>query len=102
MTTGATSTEPFDDEPLWDSEPNPEMVHWQPSHSPDAIEGRRATLSPAGALGLIAVGSAAVGALAIGAVAVGALAIGSLVVGRARVRRLEIDELIVGRISFKD
>ncbi len=90
------------DEEAWDVDPNPEMVHWQPTHKPDVAEGAVATLSPVGALGLIAVGSVLAGAAAIGALAIGALAIGALTVGRARVRRLEIDELVVGRIRFKD
>jgi hypothetical protein len=102
MTTVSTQVETDDEEPLWDSEPNPEMVHWQPTHSPDSAAVKHITLSTTGALGLIAVGSAVVGALAVGAVAVGAVAIGALSVGRARVRRLEIDELVVGRVTFKD
>jgi hypothetical protein len=55
----------------------------------------------AGALstGAAALGGVAVGALAVGAIAIGALAIGRLSVGRARFRRLEIDELIVHRVS---
>lgn len=55
----------------------------------------------AGALstGAAALGGMAVGALAVGAIAIGALAIGRLSVGKARFRRLEIDELIVHRVS---
>jgi hypothetical protein len=55
----------------------------------------------AGALstGAAALGGVAVGALAVGAIAIGALAIGRLSVGKARFRRLEIDELIVHRVS---
>ena len=103
MTPGNTlSSGDLDEEAAWDADPNPEIVHWQPTHKPDVAEGQAAGLSPAGALGLIAVGSALTGALAIGALAIGALAIGALVVGRARVRRLEIDELVIGRIRFKD
>ena len=94
--------EDLDDEAAWDADPNPEIVHWQPTHKPDVVEGSAASLSPAGALGLIAVGSAIAGAVAIGALAIGAMAIGTLAIGRARVRRLEIDELVVGRIRFKD
>jgi len=48
------------------------------------------------------VGALAVGALAIGALAIGVLAIGRLVIGRARIRRLEIDELVVGRRRVTD
>jgi hypothetical protein len=57
-----------DDDPAWDVEPNPDIVHWQPTHAPDG----------------------------------GALAIGRLAIGRASFRRVEIDELVVGRIRFKD
>ncbi|SFJ18286.1 hypothetical protein [Caulobacter sp. UNC279MFTsu5.1] len=55
----------------------------------------------AGALstGAAALGGMAVGALVVGALAIGALAIGRLSVGKARFRRLEIDELIVHRVS---
>jgi hypothetical protein len=94
--------EVLDDEAAWDAEPNPEIVHWQPVHDPDRPDGSARHLSTAGALGLIALGSAVGGALALGAVAIGALAIGALAVGRARIHRLEIDELVVGRIRFKD
>ena len=97
-----TSAADLDDEPAWDIEPNPEMVHWQPVHGRDGVRPSSTLLSTAGALGAIALGSAVVGALAVGALAVGAMAIGTLAVGRARVRRLEIDELIVGQVRFKD
>ena len=43
-----------------------------------------------------------VGAVAVGALAIGAVAIGRLAVGQARFRRLEIDELVVGRLILKD
>lgn len=49
----------------------------------------------------VAVGAFMVGALAVGALAVGTLAIGNLVVGRARFRRVDVDELVVGRIVRK-
>jgi hypothetical protein len=54
--------------------------------------------------GLASVGALAIGATAIGALSVGALAIGALAVGRFRLRdghvtRLEIDELIVRRLT---
>lgn len=49
----------------------------------------------------MAVGAFMVGALAVGALAVGTLAIGNLVVGRARFRRVDVDELVVGRIVRK-
>jgi hypothetical protein len=97
-----TSPAEIDEEPAWDIEPNPEIVHWQPVHGRDKERTRPPAVSTAGALGAIAVGSAVVGALAVGALAIGAVAIGALAVGRARVRRLEIDELIVGQVRFKD
>jgi len=100
-----SSTSLYDDEPDdeadWDVDPNPEMVHWQPTHKPDAVQVSGARLAPAGALGVIALGSVLAGAFAVGALAIGALAIGALSIGRARVRRLEIDELVVGEIRFK-
>jgi hypothetical protein len=92
----------IDDDPAWDAEPNPEMVHWQPPHRPDRIKGAAATLSAGGALGLVALGSIAFGAVAVGALAVGAVAIGRLAIGRASFRKLEIDELVIGRVRFKD
>lgn len=92
----------IDDDLDWEAEPNPEMVHWQPTHSPDGSGSRSLPVSPAGALGIVALGSVAVGAIAVGALAIGALAIGRLAVGRASFRRVEIDELVVGRVRFKD
>ena len=47
------------------------------------------------------VGALAVGAVAIGALAIGALAIGRLTIGRSRIR-LEIDELVVGKLRVTD
>jgi hypothetical protein len=91
-----------DDEAAWDADPNPEMVRWQPIHAPDGAPSTGSRLSPAGALGVIALGSTVVGAVAVGALAIGALAIGRLAVGHARFRRLEIDELVVGRLYLKD
>jgi len=57
----------------------------------------RAPRTGAGKLGALAVG-----ALAIGAVAFGVIAIGRLVIGHARIRRLDIDELVVGRLHVSD
>ncbi len=91
----------IDDDPAWDADPNPELVRWQPSHRPDVVQATGAKVSAAGALGLIALGSAAAGALAVGALAIGALAIGRLMVGNARFRRLEVDELVIGKVRFK-
>ena len=90
-----------DEDEAWDGDPNPEIVHWQPVHSPDGKVGAPSA-APARALGLMSVGSTAFGALAIGALAIGALAIGRLVIGHARIRKLEIDELVVGRVRFHD
>jgi hypothetical protein len=56
------------------------------------------TLPP---LSSLAVGAFALGALALGALAIGALAVGRLEVGRARFRRLDIDDLNVGRLSVR-
>ncbi len=95
-----------DDEPAWDSAPNPDLVHWQPTHRPHGsvlsdVEQARPAFSPAGALGLVMLGSAAMGAVAVGALAIGALAIGRLAVGDARFRRLQVDELVIGKIRWK-
>jgi len=54
------------------------------------------------ALALVSVGALAVGALAIGALAIGAMAIGKLRIGRARFKSVEIDELIVRRLTVVD
>ena len=99
MTQGSTLEN--NDDPAWDIDPNPELIHWQPTHAPDGGAGSRSIASPPGALGLIGLGSAAMGAVAVGALAIGALAIGQLVVGRARFRRLEVDELVIGKVRFK-
>ena len=56
----------------------------------------------ASALPLAAAGALAVGAFAIGFCAIGRLAIGSLAIGRARFRRVEIDELVVGRLHVRE
>jgi hypothetical protein len=54
------------------------------------------------ALGAASAGAIAVGAFALGAMAVGAMAIGRLAIGSARVKRLEIDELIVGKLTVRE
>ena len=92
----------IDEDPAWDAEPNPELVHWQPAHRPERAVAYPATLSPGGALGAVALGSIVFGAVAVGALAIGALAIGRLAIGRATIRRLEIDELVVGSVWFRD
>jgi hypothetical protein len=59
------------------------------------------------AVGRAALGAAAIGAIATGAFALGALAIGAVTVGRmsmgcGRIRHLEIDELIVGKLTIRE
>ncbi len=59
------------------------------------------------AVGRVAMGATAIGALATGAFAVGALAIGVVAIGRmtmgcGRIRHLEIDELIVGKLTIRE
>lgn len=51
------------------------------------------------ALGGLTLGATLLGATAAGAIAVGALVISRLSVGRARFKRVEIDELAIGRID---
>ena len=46
-----------------------------------------------------AVAMVAMGAVAVGALAIGTLAIGRLAVGHARFRRLEVDELIIRKVT---
>ncbi len=53
------------------------------------------------AAGSFAVGALAVGAFAIGAAAVGALAIGRLFIGKSHIKTLEIDNLIVRRLTLE-
>lgn len=91
----------IDEDPAWDAEPNPEMVHWQPTHMPD-VRSAAFTASAGGAWGALALGSILFGAVAVGALAIGALAIGRLAVGRANIRRLEIDELVIGEVRRRD
>ncbi len=52
--------------------------------------------------GLSALLTLATGAAALGFMAIGALAIGRLVVGEARFKRLEIDELVVRKLTLLD
>jgi hypothetical protein len=54
------------------------------------------------ALGAVSAGALAAGAFALGAFAVGALAIGRMAVGSARIKRMEIDELIVGKLTIRE
>ncbi len=54
------------------------------------------------ALGAAAVGAIATGAFALGALAIGALAIGRLSMGCGRIKHLEIDELIVGKLTIRE
>ena len=73
-----------------------QIVQWQPTHR---IEARAGVAHGAGASGAAVVLVLAFGALAVGAVAVGALAIGRLAVRNARFGRLEVDDLVVRRLS---
>jgi hypothetical protein len=59
---------------------------WMPIHLPPVS-------TPA-----VAVGALALGALAVGALAIGALAVGRLDIRQARLRKVEIDDLTVGRL----
>jgi hypothetical protein len=56
----------------------------------------------AGSIAVSSLGAVAVGAFAIGALAVGALAVGRLSVDCARFKRLEIDELVVHKLTILD
>ena len=78
-----------------------EIIDWQPTHR-RSLGMARAGIATGGAAALLTtVGALAIGAFAIGAVAFGAVAIGRLAVGSAKFRRLEIDELVVGRLRVK-
>jgi hypothetical protein len=77
-----------------------EIVHWQPNHRPPLAQAHGAVAHGATATGSSIMGALALGALAIGALAIGALAIGRLNVRHARFGRLEIDELVVRRLSL--
>ena len=57
---------------------------------------------PATALIATAIGAAALGALAVGAMAVGTMAIGKLAVEARRIKRLEIDQLVIHRLTRPD
>jgi hypothetical protein len=96
MTPSDFLSEPFDPARLGALEAqDQDAIH--ASDKPSAVATGAAA---AGALstGAAALGGIMVGALAVGAVAIGAVAIGRLSVGKARFRRLEIDELVVGRV----
>jgi hypothetical protein len=80
-----------------------EIVHWQPAHRPLA-QTHGAVAQGASATGSAIVGAFALGALALGAVAIGALAVGRLSVGRlavrgARLGKVEIDQLLVRKLT---
>jgi hypothetical protein len=68
--------------------------------SPATVVKRKAT--GASALGAGAIGAIALGAFAVGAIAVGSLAIGRIVLGSARIKRMQIDELIVGKLTIRE
>lgn len=95
----------IDDEAEWDADPNPEMVRWQPAHhsvrtGPDIDRTGLIRADAASALGFVVLGSVAVGALAVGALAIGAVAIGKLFVHDAHFRRLQVDELVIGKVRW--
>ena len=71
------------------------------SHETDLRAPTGMPIGPKAALA-VAAGAVALGAVAIGALAIGSLAIGRLAIGRARIRTLEIDHLIIRRISEHD
>ena len=73
-----------------------QIVQWQPTHR---VETKAGVAHGAGATGAAVLGALAVGALAVGVVAIGALAIGRLAVRHARFGRLEVDDLVVRRLS---
>ncbi len=54
------------------------------------------------ALGAAAIGALATGAFALGALAIGAVAIGRMTMGCGRIKHLEIDELIVGKLTIRE
>jgi hypothetical protein len=59
------------------------------------------------AIATLAMGAMALGAMAVGTIAIGRLAIGNLVLKRGRARelhigRMQIDELMIGRIVRRD
>lgn len=91
----------FDDELEDLTEPEElaeEIVHWQPTHRP-AAEAR-----PAFAAGALTTGAGTalllgLGAVAVGALAIGAMAIGRLAVGKAHFKELEIDNLVVHKLT---
>jgi uncharacterized membrane protein len=87
--------------------------HPEPSETTPVLAAptrTRAVMQHAGGaatLGALAMGAMALGAMAVGTVAVGRLAIGSLALKRGRARdlhigRLQIDELMIGRIVRHD
>jgi hypothetical protein len=49
-----------------------------------------------------AIGAVATGAFAVGALAIGAVAVGRMVLGCGRIKHLEIDELIVGKLTIRE
>ncbi len=54
------------------------------------------------ALGAATIGAIATGAFALGALAIGAVAIGRMVLGCGHIKHLEIDELIVGKLTIRE
>ncbi|MDO8911379.1 MAG: hypothetical protein Q8N10_01125 [Phenylobacterium sp.] len=56
----------------------------------------------AGAVGAVAFGAFAVGALALGVLSIGYLAVGGLALGRGHIKHLEIDDLVVRKLTIVD
>ena len=54
------------------------------------------------AVSAAAVGALAAGVLALGAIAIGRLVIGAVSISRARFKRVEIDDLVVRRLHYKN
>lgn len=54
------------------------------------------------ALGAGAIGALALGATALGAIMIGRIMIGALNISRAKFKRVEIDDLVVKRLHYKD
>lgn len=58
--------------------------------------------TPRNSLAAGAVGALALGATALGAIMIGRLVIGALSVSKAKFKRVEIDDLVVKRLHYKD
>ena len=95
--------DPTSDDDLRDPETLPEeIVHWQPVHARHDAGRPDRPFRGGAAVAAGALLAFAVGAVAIGALAIGSLAIGRLAVGRVRLRAVEIDSLVVRRLTVLD